>query len=140
MADDAGVQIPDWPEGTACVLATGGGPAHAIPVSTAVKRSDTTVVLGLGRRRESLARLKDDPRVALCVLAGPNLAFTLTGSASVVDEDVAGVVAVRLEVDEVEDHMTPDFEISDGVAWRWTDEAAAARDDEVRSGLRHLDA
>jgi hypothetical protein len=139
MSDD-GVQVPDWPEGTACVLATSGAAgAHAIPVSTPVRRSDTAVVFGLGRRRESLSRLKEDPRVALCVMAGPDTAFTLVGRATVADEDVAGVVAVRLEVEAVQDHMTPDFEISAGVDWRWTDERAAAKDDDVRSGLRHLD-
>ncbi len=132
------IVVPDWPEGTACVLATGGGAAHAIPVSTAVRLDDRTVVFGLGRRRESLARLREDPRAALCVMAGTDIAFTLTGTTSVVDEDVAGVVAIRLDVDAVADHMTDDFTIGEGVDWQWTSEKAAQRDEDVRDGLRGL--
>lgn len=138
--DTSAPAVPDWPEGTACVLATAGGPAHAIPVSTAVRLDASTVVFGLGRRRESLARLKADPRVALCVMAGRDIAFTLTGTTSIVDEDLAGVVAVRLDVDAVEDHMTDDFTIGDGVDWQWTSEKAASRDGDVRDALRALEA
>lgn len=130
--------VPEWPVGTACVLSTGGGAPHAIPVSTAVRVSDSAVVLGLGARRESLRRLRAEPRCALTVLAGPDLAFTLLGVASVVADDVAGVVAVRLDVDAVQGHMTPDFTIAAGVDWRWTDDAAAARDAELRAALARL--
>ena len=129
--------MPDWPEGTVAVLATTGDGPHAIPVSTAVRTGERTVHLALGRRRETLARLRGDPRCTLTVLAG-RLAFTLHGRATVVDGDVEGTVAVRLDVEEVQDHLQPTFTIEAGVAWRWTDEAAAARDVAIRSALHRL--
>ncbi len=132
------VQVPDWPEATACVLSTGAGAPHAIPVSTAVRLSATSVAFGLGARRESLRRLRDEPRCALTVMAAGGLAFTLSGTAVVVDEDVAGVVGVRLDVEAVQDHMNPRFAVDAGVAWRWTDDEAAAKDAGVRAGLKRL--
>lgn len=130
--------VPDWPEGTAAVLTTAGDGAHAIPVSTAVRVGARAVHLALGRRRTALARLREDPRVALTVMAGADLAFTLHGRATVVSDDVAGTVGVRLEVERVQDHMKPDFTIEAAVTWRWTDQAAADRDAEVRGALRRL--
>src|SRR3954454_20311091 len=99
--------VPNWPEGTATVLSTvdAGGRPHAIPVSTAVRTGERTVHLALGRRRESLANLRADPRCALTVMAGDGLAFTLHGRATEVDADADGPLAVRLDVDEVQDHM-----------------------------------
>jgi hypothetical protein len=123
--------LRDWPEGTVCVLVTG---TRAIPVSTAVRVDDTTVRFGLGRRRGSLARLRDDAQCALVVIA-EGVAVTLYGTAREAGE-VGGVVAVEMDVREVVDHMTEDFAIRAGVAWEWTDAAAAARDHEVRAGLR----
>lgn len=128
--------LPDWPPGTVAVLSTGAGAPHAIPVSTAVRGGPRTVLLALGLRRESLARLRDDPRCALTVLAA-GLAFTAHGHATVVGEP-AGVAAVRLEVDHVQDHDGPQFEIEAAVAWRWTDDEAQRRDAAVRAGLREL--
>jgi hypothetical protein len=132
--------VPDWPEGTAAVLATAGEGPHAIPVSTAVRTGERTVHLALGRRRTSLARLRADPRCTLTVMAGQDLAFTLHGRATVVDEDVAGTVAVRVDVEAVQQHMTRDFSIEDGVRWHWTAERAQERDAAVRAGLRRFGA
>ncbi len=126
------LRIPDWPEGTVTVLVTSG--AHAIPVSTALRVGDTTVRFGLGKRRGSLARLRDDPRCALVVVA-EGLAVTMYGSAREAGE-AAGVAGVEMTVDEVTDHMTPRFRIDAGVAWEWTDDEAAARDRDVRRALR----
>jgi hypothetical protein len=91
-------------------------------------------MLALGRTRTSLARLRADPRVALVVLAGDDVAVTLHGRAEAAGE-AAGTVAVRVDVERVQDHMKPDFAIDAGVAWRWTDPAAAERDAEVRAAL-----
>lgn len=132
------VRVPEWPEGTAAVLSTAGDGPHAIPVSTAVRVSERTVHLALGRRRSSLARLREDPRVTLTVMAGPDLAFTLHGTATVVADDVAGTVAVRVDVERVQDHMTADFTIEESVRWRWTAGEAERRDAAVRAGLRRL--
>jgi hypothetical protein len=130
--------LPAWPEGTAAVLSTAGARPHAIPVSTAVRTDDRTIHLALGARRESLARLRADPRCALTVMAGVDVAFTAHGRGTVVHEDVEGTVAVRVDVDRVQDHGQPAFTLEAGVAWRWTDPDAAARDAAVRAALRRL--
>ena len=129
--------LPDWPPGTPAVLATAGEAPHAIPVSTARRAGDRTLLLGLAPSRTSLARLRADPRVALTVLAGDDVAFTAHGRAVVVGE-AAGVVAVRVDVDDVQDHRQPTFVIENGVRWRWTDPDAERRDAEVRAALDNL--
>jgi Pyridoxamine 5'-phosphate oxidase len=129
--------LPDWPPGTVAILATGGGAPHAIPVSTAVPTGADAVLLALAQSRESLARLRAEPRCALVVLAAGDVAVTLHGRAEVVGE-VAGAAAVRLAVERVQDHDQPTFAIEGGVRWRWTDPAAERRDAEVRAGLLAL--
>ncbi len=44
-------------------------------------------------------------------------------------------MAVRLEVDAIDDHDRPTFAIESGVGWRWTDAEAERRDAEVRAAL-----
>ena len=105
--------LPAWPEGTVAVLSTGAGEPHAIPVSTAVRRGPREVAFALSLRRESLARLRADPRCALTVLAA----------------------ILRLEVERIQDHGQDTFVIDDGVQWRWTDEDAARADAAVRESL-----
>ena len=128
--------LPDWPDGTVTVLSTGAGPPHAIPVSTAVRSGPATVHLALGLRRESLARLREDPRCALTVIAA-GVAVTAYATASVVEENDR-VAFLRLEVDSIKDHDQPTFEIETGVRWRWTDEDAEAGDADVRATLRRF--
>jgi len=133
--------LPEWPPGTAAVLSTAGRPPHAIPVSTAVRAGPRRILFALAGRRESLARLRDDPACSLTVLAAGDVAFTASGRASVVQDpmDVAeGVVAVALEVDAVRDHADPRFAIESGVRWRWTDPDAAERDGAIHEALRRL--
>ena len=137
---DAG-DLPEWPPGTAAVLSTGAGPPHAIPVSTALRAGPRRVLFALARRRESLARLREDPRCALTVLAGGDLAFTAHGRATVVQDpmEVAdGVVAVAIDVDAVQSHDDPRFAIEAGVRWRWVDPEAAERDTAIHEALRAL--
>jgi flavin reductase (DIM6/NTAB) family NADH-FMN oxidoreductase RutF len=128
--------LPEWPDGTVAVLSTGAGPPHAIPVSTAVRSGPAVVHFALGLRRESLARLREDPRCALTVLAA-GVAVTALGTASVVEE-TDRVAFLRLDVEDVQDHDQPTFEVQDGVRWHWTDEAAARVDAEIRAALRRL--
>jgi hypothetical protein len=130
--------VPEWPEGTAAVLATTGDGPHAMPISAAIRTGERTVHLALGRRRETLARLRADPRCTLTVMAGPDLAFTLHGRATEVDDDVEGTVGLRLDVDEVHDHRQPTFAIAAGVDWHWTDPDAASRDAAIRARLRRF--
>ena len=134
--------LPDWPAGTVCVLATSGadGP-HAIPVSTALRAADDRIVFALARTRGSLERLRADPRVALTVMAAPDLGFTAHGTAHVVADPLPGVEAVtgvELRVSAVHRHERPTFAIEAGVAWRWTDAGAQARDGVVRAALLDL--
>ena len=134
--------LPDWPAGTVCVLATSGaGGPHAIPVSTALRAGDDRIVLALARTRGSLERLRADPRVALTVMAAADLGFTAHGTARVVADPlpgVEGVTGVEIRVQAVHRHERPTFAIEAGVAWRWTDAAAQARDDVVRAALLDL--
>jgi hypothetical protein len=92
-----------------------------------------TVLLALGPTRGSLARLREDPRCALAVLS-EGVAITLRGRATEVGE-AAGTVAVRLDVEYVDDHDQPTFVIEAAVQWRWTDPDAERRDADVRAAL-----
>ena len=126
--------LPDWPEGTVAVLSTAG--PHAIPVSTATRAGDATIHLALAHSRDSLARLREEPRCALTILAA-GVAVTAYGAATVVEEGER-VVYVRLEVDDVQDHDQPTFELDEGVRWHWTDDGAEQGDADVRERLRQL--
>jgi hypothetical protein len=139
MAGRGPAELPDWEHGTAAVLCTidEAGAPHAIPVSTALRAGPLTIVLGLAARRASLAFLRARPAAALCVM-GADVAFTADGAAHVVAEELAGITAVRLDVEQLHDHRRPAFALDAPVAWRWTDETAAARDAEVRAALRTL--
>jgi flavin reductase (DIM6/NTAB) family NADH-FMN oxidoreductase RutF len=133
-------ELPEWPPGTVAILSTGGGAPHAIPVSTAVRTGPRRVVLALARTRASLARLREDPHCALTVVAA-GVAFTAHGRGTVVEDAMAvaeSVVAVAIDVDDVQSHADPRFAIEAGVAWRWVDEEAAARDAAIREALRRL--
>ena len=129
--------LPEWPDGTVAVLSTGAGPPHAIPISTAVRSGPATIHLVLALRRESLARLRDDARCALTILAAGDVAFTAHATASVVEERER-VAFLRLAVDAVQDHNQPTFAIEDGVRWRWTDADAERADAELRAAVRAL--
>ena len=138
---DEQLELPQWPPGTVCILATGGEGPHAIPVSTAVRASGNRIVLALGARRGSLGRLREDPRVALKVLAAGDVAFTAHGTARVVEDPlpgIDGVVGVEIDVERVSSHKRPTFSIADGVAWAWADAEARERDAAVRIALLEL--
>jgi Pyridoxamine 5'-phosphate oxidase len=129
--------LPEWPEGTVAVLATAGEAPHAIPVSLVLRAGPQAVVIGLAERRESLARLRADPRCTITILAAGDHAFTLAGRA-VSFHDGGPVIGVRVEADELTDHNRPTYEITGAVQWRWTDAEAEARDGEARAALRKL--
>ena len=134
-------ELPAWEPGTVCVLSTGGGAPHAIPVSTAVRAGSRRVLLALAARRETLARLRREPRCALTVMAAGDVACTVHARAEIVEESLPGaegVAAVSLEVDAIQDHMQPRFAITAGVAWDWTDDEARASDADVRGALEEL--
>jgi hypothetical protein len=130
--------LPEWAPGTAAVLSTSGAHPHAIPVSTAIRGGPRTILLALALRRESLARVREDGRCALTVMAGGNVAFTAHGHATIVQDpmDVSDrVAAVRIEVEAIQDHADDRFQIGEGVSWRWTDPEAEQLDLEIRAAL-----
>jgi flavin reductase (DIM6/NTAB) family NADH-FMN oxidoreductase RutF len=133
-------ELPEWEPGTVCVLTTGGGAPHAIPVSTALRAGPRRVLLALAPRRETLARLRREPRCALTIMAA-GVACTAHARAEIVHESLPGaeaVAAVALEVEAIQDHMQPRFAIAAGVVWEWTDEDARAGDAAVRAALAEL--
>jgi flavin reductase (DIM6/NTAB) family NADH-FMN oxidoreductase RutF len=131
--------LPSWPAGTVVILCTGGAEPHAIPVSAVVRAAPDQVLLGLAGTRESLARLRAQPRVALTILTEGDVAVTAYGVASIRDEElVEGVAAVHVQVERVQDHNRPTFVIESGVGWRWTDPQAESRDADVREALAAL--
>lgn len=131
--------LPQWPDGTVAILTTSGEWPHAIPVSTALRAGPDRILLALAAGRGSLARLLEQPRVALAILSAGDVAVTAYGTARVLDRNLAdGVVAVEIAVDQVRSHRRPTFVIEGGVSWRWTDASAQERDGEVRAALGRL--
>jgi Pyridoxamine 5'-phosphate oxidase len=133
--------LPHWPPGTVAVLSTGGGRPHAIPVSTAVRAGSRTIVLALALRRQSLARLREEPHCALTVMAGRDVAFTAHGRATIVEEPMAvsdRVAAIRIDVEAIQHHGQETFEIVEGVRWHWTDAEAQQHDSDIRAALSRI--
>ena len=132
-------RLPDWTPGTPAVLCPAG--PHPIPVSTAVRAGDRRILMALGREREALRRLREDPAAALCLL-GEGVAFTAFGRTRVVAEDLEAadtVVAVALEVERIQDHLADErTEILDGVRWRWIDQKFGEVQDAVVEELLRL--
>jgi len=131
-------ELPEWEDGTVAILATGAGAPHAIPVSTCVRAGPRTVLLALAHRRESLNRLRSDPRCALALVTA-GVAITAHATATILDDLNDAVVAVRLDVEQIQDHDQPTFAIDAGVQWRWTDDEARERDAQIRAALRALE-
>jgi Pyridoxamine 5'-phosphate oxidase len=129
--------LPEWEDGTVAILSTAAGAPHAIPVSTCVRAGPRTVLFALAHRRESLNRLRSDPRCALTILMA-GVAVTAHASATILHDLNEAVVAVRLDVEEIQDHDQPTFVIDAGVQWRWLDDEARERDAEIRAALRAL--
>lgn len=135
------VELPDWPAGTVALLATGAGAPHVIPVSAALRAGPARIVLALAPRRESLRRLREEPRVALALLATGDVAITAEGEARVVAAPLPGaenVVGVELVVDRVQEHGNRHFAVTGGVQWHWTDAESERRDAQVRAALASL--
>ena len=75
----------------------------------------------------------------LRAIVAEDVAVTAYGRARVLDDALAeGVVAVEIEVHDVQDHDRPTFAIETGVRWRWTDPEAQRRDAEVHAALARL--
>jgi len=114
---------------------------HPIPVSTPVRRGPDRVLLALGRHRETLERLRVDPRVALIVI-GKGVAFTAHSRALVIAERLEAtdtVVAVELIVERVQDHLADErTEMLDGARWRWCNQHDGEMEDAIVAELEAL--
>jgi hypothetical protein len=132
-------ELPEWERGTPAVLCVAG--PHPIPTTTPVRRGPRRVLLALGRERETLRRLRADPRAALLVM-GEGLAFTAHCQARVMAERLDAtdtVVAVELSVERVQDHLADGrTEMLDGARWRWCNEHDGEMEDKIVAELRAL--
>jgi hypothetical protein len=132
-------RLPQWERGTPAVLCVAG--PHPIPVTAYLRAGDDRVLLALGRRRETLRRLRDDPVVALLVM-GEGLAFTAHGHARVIAEELETtdtVVAVELRVDRIQNHLADKrTEMLDGARWRWCAEEHGEAEDTILAELARL--
>jgi Pyridoxamine 5'-phosphate oxidase len=131
--------LPEWERGTPVVLCAAG--PHPIPVSTSVRAGDDRILFAIGRERETLRRLRDDPHAAVLVL-GEGVAFTAKGHARVVAERMETadtIVAVELRVESVQDHLADGRSVMlDGPRWRWATEEMAAADEATFAELERL--
>jgi oxalate decarboxylase len=99
--------LPEWPDGTIGVLSTVGDTPHAIPVTAPVRLGDRQIMFRLEHSRGSLARLRENPQVALLIMDGTDFAFTARGPARIGAEPKhgePGFVDVLLDVEEIDAH------------------------------------
>jgi hypothetical protein len=132
-------RLPEWERGTPAVLCVAG--PHPIPITAYLRAGDDRVVLALGRKRETLRRLREDPAAAL-LLMGSGLALTAHGRARVIAEELEAantVVAVELLVDRVQDHLADGrTEMLDGARWRWCAAEYGEAEDAILAELAGL--
>ena len=117
--------LPEWPEETIAVLSTQNEEVHAIPITAPLRIGDRQILLRLKRCRESLARLREHPKVALTIFGKGNLAFTARGPAHVVQESMVvapAFAAVAIDVENIDDHRQRELVIDSGVSLDWTNE------------------
>jgi len=95
----------------------------------------------LKRSRESLARLREHPKVALRIFAKGDLAFTARGPARVVREPMLGApmfAAVAIDVENIDDHRQRDLVVDSGVSLGWTNERTQRFVQEHLNALREV--
>jgi hypothetical protein len=114
---------------------------HPIPITAFLRAGDDRVLIALGRKRETLRRLREEPSVAL-LLMGEGIAFTAHGRAHVLAEELEAtdtVVAVELTVDRIQNHLADKrTEMLDGARWRWCAEEHGEAEDAILAELKGL--
>jgi Pyridoxamine 5'-phosphate oxidase len=133
--------LPEWPDRTIAVLSTQNEEVHAIPITAPLRIGDRQILLRLKRCRESLARLREHPKVALTIFAKGNLAFTARGPARVVQEPMLGApmfAAVAIDVENIDDHRQRDLVVDSGVSLDWTNERTQRFVQENLNALREV--
>jgi hypothetical protein len=133
--------LPEWPEKTIAVLSTQNEEVHAIPITAPLRIGDRRILLRLKRCRESLARLREHPKVALTIFATGNLAFTARGPARVVQEPILGAptfAAIVIDVENIDDHRQRDLVVDSGVSLDWNNERTQRFVQEHLNALREV--
>jgi len=133
--------LPEWPQKTIAVLSTQNEEVHAIPITAPLRIGDRQILLRLKRCRESLARLREHPKVALTIFGEGNLAFTARGPARVVQEPTFGApmfAAVAIDVENIDDHRQREFVVDSGVSLDWTNERTQRFVQEHLNSLREI--
>jgi len=133
--------LPEWPDRTIAVLSTQNEEVHAIPITAPLRIGDRQILLRLKRCRESLARLREHPKVALTIFGRGNLAFTARGPARVVQEPMLGApmfAAVAIDVENIDDHRQREFAVDSGVTLDWTNERTEQFLQEHLNALREV--
>jgi hypothetical protein len=132
-------RLPEWERGTPAVLCVAG--PHPIPITAFLRAGDDRLLLALGRSRDTLRRLREEPGVAL-LLMGEGLAFTAHGRARVIAEELEAtdtVVAVELRVERLQNHLADKrTEMLDGARWRWCAEEHGEAEDAILAELERL--
>jgi hypothetical protein len=133
------MELPRWERGTPAVLCVAG--PHPIPITAYLRAGDDRLLLALGRKRETLRRLREDPSVAL-LLMGEGMAFTAHGQARVIAERLEAtdtVVAVELQVERVQNHLADGrTEMLDGARWRWCANEHGEAEDAILAELGRM--
>jgi len=133
--------LPEWPEKTIAVLSTQNEEVHAIPITAPLRIGDRQILLRLKRCRESLARLREHPKVALTIFAKGNVAFTARGAARVVQEPMLGApmfAAIAIDVENIDDHRQRDLVVDSGVSLDWANERTQRFVQEHLNALREV--
>src|SRR4029079_10698148 len=133
--------LPEWPDKTIAVLSTENGEVHAIPITAPLRIGDRQILLRLKRCRESLARLREHPKVALTIFGKGNLAFTARGPAHVVQEAMPGAptfAAVAIEVENIDDHRQRDLVVDSGISLDWANQRTQRLLQEHLNALREV--
>jgi hypothetical protein len=133
--------LPEWPDKTIAVLSTENGEVHAIPITAPLRIGDRRILFRLKRCRESLARLREHPKVALTIFGKGNLAFTARGPAHVVQESMVvapAFAAVAIDVENIDDHRQREFVVDSGVSLDWTNERTEQFLQEHLNSLREV--
>ena len=133
--------LPEWPEKTIAVLSTQNEEVHAIPITAPLRIGDRRILLRLKRCRESLARLREHPKVALTIFGTGNLAFTARGPARIVQESMVrapAFAAIAIDVENIDDHRQRDLVVDSGVSLDWSNERSQGFLQEHLHALREV--
>jgi hypothetical protein len=133
--------LPEWQDKTIAVLSTQNEEVHAIPITAPLRIGDRQILLRLKCCRESLARLREHPKVALTIFGKGNVAFTARGPARVVQEpmlDAPMFAAVAIDVENIDDHRQRELVVDSGVSLDWANERTQRFLQEHLNALREV--